>query len=54
MEAINTIREEVITTNYYLLEAMAKGDKVGVIKWKIILDNLIDIYLKDENKAEYL
>jgi len=40
------IKEEIITINYYLLESISKGDKKNVQKNKILLDNLIKIYLK--------
>jgi hypothetical protein len=39
------IKEEIITINYYLLESISRGDKQGVKKNKLLLDNLIKIYL---------
>lgn len=41
------IKDEIITINYYLLEAIRKGDKRSVEKNKIILDNLVKLYLKN-------
>lgn len=43
------IKEEIITINYYLLQSISKGDKKSVQKNKILLDNLIKIYLKVDN-----
>ena len=40
------LREEIIQTNYYILEGIKEGNKEKVKKYKIILDNLIKIYLK--------
>lgn len=41
------ITSEIITLNYYLLEAVRKDDKKSVQKYKILLDNLIKIYLEN-------
>lgn len=40
------LREEIMTTNYYILEGIKEGDRDKVMKYKIMLDNLINIYLK--------
>lgn len=40
------LREEIINTNYYILEGIKEGNKDKVMKYKIMLDNLINIYLK--------
>lgn len=39
------LREEIIQTNYYILEGVKEGNKQKVMKYKIMLDNLIKIYL---------
>lgn len=40
------IKDEIITINYYILEGIRKGDKKSVLKNKILLDNLLKLYLK--------
>ena len=40
------LREEIIQTNYYILEGIKECNKEKVTKYKIMLDNLIKIYLK--------
>lgn len=40
------LREEIMTTNYYILEGIKEGDRDKVMKYKIMLDNLIKIWLK--------
>lgn len=44
---MENITEIIIENNYYLIEALRKGDIRGVKKYKILLDNLITIYLKN-------
>ncbi len=44
------IKEEIITTNYYLLQSISKGNKKSVQKNKILLDNLIKLYLRADNE----
>lgn len=46
METTANIREEIIELNYYLLEAMQKGDKCKVEKIRKDIDELITLYLK--------
>jgi len=50
MKTRNEIREEIITINYYMVEAMRKGDVKEVTKRKILLNNLIKLYLKSNEK----
>ena len=35
-----------MTTNYYILEGIKEGNRDKVMKYKIMLDNLIKIWLK--------
>lgn len=42
------IIEEIININYYLVDAVRKDNTDEVLKNKILLDNLIKLYLKDE------
>jgi hypothetical protein len=42
----NDIIEEIINNNYFLIEAIRSGNKEEVLKRKILIDNLIKIYLK--------
>ena len=46
------IIEEIISINYYLVEAIRKDDEQGVLKNKILLDSLIKLYLKDADIRE--
>ncbi len=46
MKSKAEIKDEIITINYYLLEGIRKGDKKAVEKNKVLLDNLVKIYLK--------
>lgn len=41
------ITEIIIENNFYMVEAVRKGDIRGVKKYKMLLDNLIKIYLKE-------
>jgi hypothetical protein len=41
------IREQIIEVNYYMIEAFRRDDKEGVLKYKLLLDNLVKLYLKD-------
>jgi len=38
--------EEIITNNYYLVEAMRNDNDLEVRKRQILIDNLIKIYLR--------
>lgn len=40
------IVEEIITNNYYLVEAMRNDNKLEVQKRQLLIDNLIKIYLR--------
>lgn len=40
------IKDEIITINHYILKAIDSGDTKSLLKWKIMLDNLIKVYLK--------
>lgn len=40
------IIDELIDINYYLIEAIRNDDNPEIIKRKIMLDNLIKIYLR--------
>ena len=42
---LEELREEIITTNFYILEGVKEDNKQKVIKYKLLLDNLIKIYL---------
>jgi hypothetical protein len=42
------IVEEVININFYLLKAIREDNTQSVMKYKIMLDSLIKLYLKDE------
>jgi hypothetical protein len=42
------IIEEIININYYLVDAVRKDNTDEVLNNKILLDNLIKLYLKDE------
>lgn len=42
------ITEQIIILNYYILDGIRKGDKKLVEKNKILLDNLIKLFLKDD------
>ena len=42
---LEELREEIITTNFYILEGVKEDNKQKVIKHKLLLDNLIKIYL---------
>ena len=46
------IIEEIININYYLVEAIRKEDKQNVLKNKILLDNLIKLYLTHGETGE--
>jgi hypothetical protein len=43
------IREEIISVNYYILEAMREGDKKSIQKNRVLLNNLIKLYLKSSD-----
>lgn len=40
------IIEEIITNNFYLVEAMRNDDQLEVKKRQILVENLIKIYLR--------
>ena len=40
------IIEEIISNNYYLIEAIRKDNKEEVLKRSIVINNLIKIYLR--------
>jgi hypothetical protein len=40
------IIEEIISNNYYMVDAIRKDDQQEVMKRHILIDNLIKIYLK--------
>jgi hypothetical protein len=42
------IVEEVININFYLLKAIREDNTDSVIKYKIMLDSIIKLYLKDD------
>ena len=42
------IIEEIININYYLVDSIRKDNTDEILKNKILLDNLIKLYLKDE------
>ena len=46
------IIEEIININYYLMEAIRKEERQNVLKNKILLDNLIKIYLNNDERAD--
>jgi hypothetical protein len=46
MKTTVEIREEIIEVNYYLMKALQENNEKEIIKNKILLDNLIKIYLK--------
>lgn len=48
MKTKEEIKDEIITINYYILESIRKGDKKSVLKNKILLDNLLKIYLRNK------
>jgi hypothetical protein len=50
METIRkeAIREEIIEINYYILKAIHDGENHLILKYKIMLDNLITILLLDD------
>lgn len=41
------IIEEIININFYMLKAVREDNKLSVEKYKIMLDSLIKLYLKD-------
>lgn len=45
---ISKLKEEIIEVNYYILDAIQRGDRESLLKHKIMLDNLIKIILKDK------
>ena len=45
---LEALREEIIEINYYILKAIHEDNKSNVLKYKIMLDNLINIYLKND------
>lgn len=49
MKTDKEIKDQIITINYYLLEGIRKGDKKSVQKNKILLDNILKLYLKEKN-----
>ena len=42
------IKDEIITINYYLMDAIDNNNLREIRKYKILLDNLINILLKNE------
>jgi hypothetical protein len=46
--SLDVIREEIIEINFYMVEALQKGDKDDVLYYKYLLDNLIKLYLKKD------
>jgi hypothetical protein len=46
MKTTTEIREEIIEINYYMIEALRMNNHEGVHKYKLLLDNLIKLYLK--------
>lgn len=48
MKTIVEIREEIIEVNYYLMDAIRRDDKTSVMKYKILLNGLIKLYLKED------
>lgn len=44
--SIEEIKERIIELNFYLIEAINKGNKVEVSKLRLEIDSLIKLYLK--------
>lgn len=42
------IIEEIININFYILNAIREDNTQSVIKYKIMLDSLIKLYLKND------
>jgi hypothetical protein len=42
------IIEEIININFYLIQAVRSDNKLSVEKYKIMMDSLIKLYLKDD------
>jgi hypothetical protein len=40
------LREEIISNQYYLIDAVRKDDKQEVIKRNMLINNLVKIYLR--------
>jgi hypothetical protein len=47
-DARQVIIERIIETNYYLTQAVLKGDKNRIIKYKAELDNLIAFVIEQK------
>lgn len=47
MKTKEEILEELIEINYFLLKAASESNKKDILKWKLMLDNLIKLILKD-------
>jgi len=47
MKTKEEIIEQIIEINYYMIEALRKDDTEYIMKAKLLLDNLIKLYLKD-------
>jgi|LauGreDrversion4_2_1035121.scaffolds.fasta_scaffold1933711_2 hypothetical protein len=49
MKTLTDIIDEIRTINYYLVKSISNNEPQSTIKYKALLDNLIDIYLKQQD-----